>query len=524
MKTKKFPVNVAILVISLLVVLHSPLLSQHTNVVIANPQGYGFPTEPAVIMNPANTVEILVAGMPHNAYYSMDGGFTWTHEFIQSPFGVNADPVLQVDQTGRYYYIHLPDVINRIICHRKDDISAAWNMESFASFDGIHDVDKEWASYDPVNNTLYLSWTYFDEWGSSNPSDSSCIYLSSSSDGGETWSDPVRVSDQKGNAQGGNYSSHGAYNTTGPNGEVYVAWFGPAGLMFDRSADQGNTWLPHDINTTNQHINWIYSIPGVGLGVTFPFISCDRSGGIYNGNIYISWADKRNGGNDADVFIVRSTDGGYTWSSPIRVNNDPPGKHQFFPSMTVDQVTGKVWLVFFDRRNYTDANTDAYMAVSEDGGTTFVNLKVSETPFIPLSTVFFGHYLGITAHDDHVFPVWNRMDDGENSLVGAIIDPAIIGKEELYKIPEAQIQNYPNPFTESSFISFRLKESSEVTLQLFDISGKLISTLINHEPYPMGKHVTRIDAARLGFEPGVYIAKLFTGKEQITTRILFVEN
>ena len=523
MKTYQSSSHAMFVVFSMLIVSASVLNGQHINVMISNPQGFGLPTEPAVIMNPANTGEILVAGMPDNAYYSTDGGFTWNHEIIQSPFGVNADPVLLADQSGHYYFIHLPNVINRVICHRKDNIASTWDMESFASYDGIHDVDKEWASFDPVNNIIYLSWTYFDEWGSSNPADSSCIFLSHSADGGVTWSTPVRVSDQKGNAQGGNYSAHGSYNTTGPNGEVYVAWFGPAGLMFDRSDDQGDTWLPHDINTTGQHINWIYSIPAVNLGVTFPFIACDRSGGPHHGNIYISWADKRNGGNNADVFIVRSTDGGMTWSPPIRVNDDPPGKHQFFPALTVDQVTGKVWVVFFDRRNYTDANTDVYMAVSEDGGETFTNFKVSEAPFVPLSTVFFGHYLGITAHDDHVFPVWNRMDDGENSLIGAIVDPTIIGKEDLFKVPEAQIRNYPNPFTESSFISFLLREPSRITLQLFDISGKLISNLIDAQTFSTGKHVTKIDAAALGLKPGVYLATLSSPEEQITTRIVFVE-
>jgi hypothetical protein len=136
--------------------------------------------------------------------------------------------------------------------------------------------------------------------------------------------------------------------------------------------------------------------------------------------------------------------------------------------------------------------------------------------------VFFGHYLGVTAHDDHVFPVWNRMDNGENSLVGAIIDPAIIGQEELYALPAAQIQNYPNPFTETSFISFRLKESSEVTLQIFDITGKLIYTLIDQKMYSKGKHVTKIDAAILGLTPGAYLVKLSVKKGQIITRILLV--
>ncbi len=497
--------------------------AQHQNVVIGGPLYWGYPTEPAVIMNPANTDEILVAGMSDNDYISSDGGHTWTHEFLNSPYGVNADPVILVDQSGRFYFIHLVDSINRVVCHRKDNLTADWSMESSIAWDGIQEVDKEWASYDPVTNSIYLTWTYFDDWGSSNPADSSCIFLSRSSDGGETWTQPVRVSDQKGNATGGTYSTHGSYNVTGPAGEIYVAWFGPSGLMFDRSLDQGVSWLPQDINVTGQHINWQYSIPGVSLGVSFPVITCDRSGGPFNGNVYICWADRRNGGNDVDVFLVKSSDGGLTWSSPIRVNNDPPGRHQFFPFVTADQVTGKVWLVFFDRRNHTDTNTDVYMAVSEDGGDTFTDFKVSETPFVPFNTVFFGHYIGLTAHNDHVFPVWNRMDNGENSLMGAIVDPLIIGNEDLYEGPEARIQNYPNPFNESSFVSFRLTGSSEVSIQVYDITGKRIATLADRKKYPMGKHVIKIDAGMIGLVPGVYLVHLSTGKDQFTARLLFVE-
>ena len=141
----------------------SVLQAQQQNVVIGNSIGWGLPSEPAVIMNPYNPDEILVAGMPDNDYYSTDGGQTWTHETISSLYGVNADPVLLIDQTGRYYFIHLPNNINRVICHRRNNLSSAWDMESYAAYDEIHEVDKEWASFDPVNGNIYLSWTYFDE-------------------------------------------------------------------------------------------------------------------------------------------------------------------------------------------------------------------------------------------------------------------------------------------------------------------------------------------------------------------------
>jgi hypothetical protein len=514
------------IILSLFIVVLSclPAWAQHDNVLIGPSLGWGFPGEPAVCMNPANPSDIMVAAMPDFYYSSVNGGLSWTTANVQSIWGVNADPVLLVDEQGRYYYLHLPDTIERVVCHRADNITSPFTLETSAAFNGTHDVDKEWASYDPVNDRIFLSWTYFDTWGSNDPDDSTCIYMSRSDDFGQSWSDPVRVSDTKGNAQGGNYSVHGSYNTTGPNGEVYIAWWAPQGLMFDRSPDGGNTWLPEDVNITNAHVNWIYTIPGVNLAVTFPVIACDRSGGPDNGNIYICWADKRNGSSNTDVFIVKSSDGGLTWSDPIKVNDDPPGRHQFFPFITVDQVTGKVWLVFYDRRNYADNSTDVYMAVSNDGGDTFTNFRVSETPFIPYNTVFYGHYIGVAAYNDHVFPVWMRMDDGNTTIMGALVDVTLIGEEDYPMQPFSVVQSSPNPFNESSFLSFRLRSPTRVTIRIFDCTGKCMATQVDNKLYAAGKHVERVDAKALGLKPGVYLVHLSLGNENYVRRILFVGN
>ncbi len=507
----------------LFLISYNTLVAQHQNVIIGNSVAWALPTEPSVVINPANTDAIMVGAMSNSYYTSNNGGISWSHGFLQSAWGVQADPCVLVDNSGRYYYLHLPNVIERVVCHRKENLLAPWTQETSVAYNGTHDVDKEWASYDPVFDRIYLSWTYFDEWGSSNPNDSSCIYMSWSENGGDTWHEPVRISDEKGNAQGGPYSMHGSYPTTGPDGEVYVTWWGPDGLMFDRSIDQGFTWLTQDINITNEHINWIYSIPGLDLGVSFPVISCDRSGGTNNGTIYICWADKRNGANDTDVFLVKSTDGGINWSDPIRVNDDPAGSHQFFPFITVDQVTGKVWLVFFDRRNYSDTNTDVYMAVSEDGGENFTNFKVSDTPFIPYSSVFFGHYIALDAVNDKVFPVWNRMDEGASTLMGALVDPALVGLEEQGYKPLAEVYNSPNPFHENSFISFKIRHSSKVSIYIYDITGHLIHTLIKDKGYTPGKYVEKISARDLLLKPGIYQIKLIAGNDQVTTKAIFVD-
>ena len=171
--------------------------AQHQNIEIGPALGYGIPGEPAVCMNPANPDEIMVGAMVNNYYTSTDGGYTWQHGTLSSTWGVQADPVILCDNAGRFYYLHLPDVIQRVVCHRRDNITVPWSQEASVAFNGTHDVDKEWATYDPVNDSIYLSWTYFDTWGSSNPNDSSCIYISWSGDGGQSWADPVRISDEK---------------------------------------------------------------------------------------------------------------------------------------------------------------------------------------------------------------------------------------------------------------------------------------------------------------------------------------
>jgi hypothetical protein len=90
--------------------------------------------------------------------------------------------------------------------------------------------------------------------------------------------------------------------------------------------------------------------------------------------------------------------------------------------MTVDQVTGYVWCVFYDRRNYafTDISTDVYAARSTDGGRTFQNFRLSQSPFLLSGQVFIGAYTNITAHNNVVRPVWTHMDNRQTSVWTAL--------------------------------------------------------------------------------------------------------
>src|SRR4029079_16643023 len=74
-----------------------------------------------------------------------------------------------------------------------------------------------------------------------------------------------------------------------------------------------------------------------------------------------------------DVMFTRSTDGGQTWSPPVRVNDDPVGNRawQWFGTMSV-APDGRLEAVWNDSRTTGDSTMTAlFYSYSEDGGVTW---------------------------------------------------------------------------------------------------------------------------------------------------------
>jgi hypothetical protein len=393
-------------------------------------------SEPSIAIDP-NNPSIMAAGSIMNAYYySKDAGQTWKSYSMISKYGVWGDPVLLFDTTGRVYYFHLSDYskgswIDRIVCQSAPNVDGKFNTGTFPKPSGTKAQDKHWVALDPKNNEIFMTWTQFDAYDSREPRDSSRIMFSKSSDQGKTWSNPQRISKFAGDCQDGDYTVEGAVPAVGPNGEVYVTWAGPKGLVFQRSLDRGKTWLAEEQILHEQHGGWDLTIPGMYRANGLPILQCDLSDGPNRGNLYLNWCDQKSGYNNTDVWLSVSEDGGKSWSAPRKVNQDETKTHQFFTWMTVDQSSGYLYFVYYDRRNYTDNETDVYLSVSRDGGLSFSDYLVSTHSFVPDQEVFFGDYLNIAAVNGTIRPIWPRMDDGKTSLWIALIQEA-----ELLKLGE----------------------------------------------------------------------------------------
>lgn len=185
------------------------------------------------------------------------------------------------------------------------------------------------------------------------------------------------------NAVNAEIHNQGVNLLTSLNGEVYAVWAiyntwpsDESALGFARSYDGGLTWQPatritnniREVRTTqtkkNHHAN------------SFPEMAVDISEGPGRGNLYVAWANIGvpgiNQNNGIDVYMIRSTDKGTTWSQPIKVNQNPQGvgKEHYFPWITCDPENGTLSVIFYGDRNVNQNQVEDFCANSYDSGDT----------------------------------------------------------------------------------------------------------------------------------------------------------
>jgi hypothetical protein len=405
--------------------------AQFKNILLDSSSATNKPCEPSIAVSHDDPKIIVAGSILNNVYATVDGGITWKKSSLTSPLGVWGDPAIISDFKGNFYYFHLSDptgknwdseeILDRIVVQESNDAGNTWSEGASIGLNHPKDQDKEWPIVDRKGN-FYVTWTQFDKYGSDDPSCQSNILLSTSSNG-KKWSKPIQISQTPGDCIDDDNTTEGAVPAVTADGsKVFVAWANQSKIFLDRSFDGGKTWLSNDIVIAEQPGGWTMNIPGLSRSNGMPVLVCDNTKkGRLTGALYIVWADQRNGEDDTDIWFMRSMNFGDNWTNPIRINNDGRGKQQFLPWVTVDPSTGHLYIVYYDRRDYDDLQTDVYVAYSTDGGLNFKNVKISEKSFVPDAEVFFGDYNNISASNGIITPIWTRMENGRTSVWTAVI-------------------------------------------------------------------------------------------------------
>ncbi len=128
-----------------------------------------------------------------------------------------------------------------------------------------------------------------------------------------------------------------------------------------------------------------------------------------------------------------------------------------------------------------------------------------ENPF------YINNYLNTTS--DH-YPVWTRFD----------LQNVVSADEPHAEIPTGVrlMQNYPNPFNPVTNISFKLPEAQQVTLAVYDVTGRKVASVLRNEMRSAGMHVLAFDASRLASGMYIYSLQLETG-ERFTNSMMLVK-
>lgn len=395
-------------------------LAQYKNIAL---DGSNTENNPSVVVNRKNPGNIVVATGSGGLFRSQDGGNSWKKGGFSAEASNHGGNILIAERKGDLYNFHLSGggdggKTDRIVCQVSKDAGMTWSVVGTMT---SSDVDIRWpgVGMNTKSGELLLLWTQFDKFGSDDEAHKSRIMLSQSKDG-KKWSDPVRVS-QEGDCVNDDATPYGGQAVVSRDGYMVSAWSYGGNLFVDRSFDKGRTWLSNDIEAAKLTPGSVLEIPGVPDGHTLPTLLIDQTSARYAGSLYLIWADQKNGEDDTDIWCSRSLNYGDSWTPPVRVNDDERGSHQFMPAAVLDQSSGKLYIVYYDRRLDEEDKTDVYLAWSADQGTTFSNVKLSESPFKTDERLSIGEHIGIDAAGGVIVPAWTRIDEGGSKVVITVI-------------------------------------------------------------------------------------------------------
>lgn len=306
------------------------------------------------------------------------------------------------------------------------------------------------------------------------------IYYRHSSDGGITWGLETRMSNTSANS----YSPSIAIIDQ----VVHVVWFEEAyAILYKRSTDDGSTWSTDAmLNTT----------------ICSPYHSCISASSQY---VQVTWEEHHDG--NAEIYWIGSSDAGISWSQEVRLTNNTAGSYR--PSIAASGQN--IHIVWWDNR---DGNFEIYYKQSVDAGNNWgPDTRLTNNPFTSSDCE-------IIASNSTINVVWYDYRDGNSEIyykrnpTGNLTGIQTINSE----MPDDFVldQNYPNPFNPSTKIRFSVPKSSVISIELSDITGRIISLIVQPKQFSASVYEVDFDANLLA--TGIYFYSLYADGIKIDTK------
>ena len=336
--------------------------------------------EPSITVDPTNSNRMTIGWRQFDTWtsnfrqggwgYTTDAGVTWAFPGVLQPGVFRSDPVLYADEIGRFFYNSL---LGDNFCdniYRSTNGGQNWTeLQADGAAGG---GDKQWFTLDRTNGPghgfQYQAWSPAATCGGG--------LFNRSTDAGVTWQAPLGLP---------NSARWGTLDVA-TNGNLFIGG-GNGGSSFwcIRSSNaQIGTQTPtfDQVTTVNLGGGMVSGSVNPGGLIGQIFLAVDRSGGATNNNVYmLATVRPPSYSNGTDVMIARSTNGGASFSAPVRVNDDATtNKWHWFGTFSV-APNGRLDAVWYDTRNDPgNSLSQLFYSYSTDGGVTWAaNVPVSQS-------------------------------------------------------------------------------------------------------------------------------------------------
>lgn len=397
----------------------------------------GIQTEVAVAVDPSNA-RVLFAASNESleprilVHSSTDGGRTWSSGTgPASAAGKCAwgDPAVAISPDGRQYVafteksicVRGSSLTNYLVVASRAGPGGSWTVRRVAPPVGEFGFDDKAAIAVGRDGRAYVAWSRL-----LGPAYQTTV-VSSSADGGTTWSQP-RVVDRK------LVQPQLVTVAAGPRGVLYVAGVDARGLWIGRSTDGGRRFAvrPAGELPGSQAATCIvageYVVPQQGRRCVGP----NPSVAVGPDRVYLTYGV--NGPDGTQDVAVAVFDRSLELLSRGPVGPAQAKADQFWPASAVDAETGRLWACFYDTTGDSERSQAWFSCTSSIDGREWTEpVRATERPVNAArlwnsaliygfgDTVGLGGYVGVAAAGDVAYPLWidTRVADGRQEEVYA---------------------------------------------------------------------------------------------------------
>lgn len=404
----------------------------------ANPR-----SESDIRLNYGDPSRIIAAANDLNAatqpqFFSTDGGANWGSTSLPAVSGDNfqSDPEVDWTSDGTAWALTLgvSGTVSRLYSYNSADNGANWTFETVVSgTQSASDREIIWVDHSPTSpfkDQVYAVWH-----------NGTPVFFSRRTAGaGGTWSTPLQLSGAETTAIG-----IGADVKTNANGDIFVFWpdaDGSQNIVFVKSTDGGANFSAPQVIATTFATTRRLAIPAGSSRNLRVYISAGAYRTASKNMVYAVWTDlsgdsgcTTGGGPGTStsstcktrVWFIRSTDGGTTWSTPVKINNQSGKNDQFHSRLCVDETSGLIVVTYHD--TVADSGRKQghvyYQTSSDDGVTWSTAVQVTTASSdatgagVDPNGFGYGDYDGLTGNAGTFFPCWTDLRNGIEEIWSA---------------------------------------------------------------------------------------------------------